>query len=334
MEAMVDEGSSEGTLIQLAARRRWVVLGSTVVFTLVGVLAAFLFSSRFESSATLIIQEPGASGITGSGDLSHPERYVADQVAILESDAVARLAIETLEPNFQNVPTVKDFRSSRTVKATPQSNVVEVLFEADDASLAQAGVEALVAGYRESLAEASTRRFVDVLNTIEASVEELEGALAEVEGQLDRVSSTNPQVAELELEYQNAVARLTELQQTQPADEAQQVAIEAEIVRITAFLDAVLGVRLVEAEAQPASGVAKLLAERDSLVRTIDDLEDVKNEVALDAEFAGGSLLVFSPAGPGEPSTGGFVQIILLSVLLGLLFGLGLALALPVREPK
>lgn len=321
--------STEVTIFRQAVERRWLIMGSTALFLLLGFVYALLQPPRYESSATLVIQQPGAIGALTGADI-RPDRYVADQSAILSSDAVAERAIEILRIDFPDVPSLDDVRSSRRVDSDSESNVILISYVADDPELSQSGANALVVAYREAVREEATQTFDNALATVDAALFEVEEALAELEP-VDTPVTITTLPAGLTSDYEDALERLSELRRLRESAAPEDLdALRAELADLLTFLDAV---RVVTAlEAAPTED-ALSDSDRDRLETYRDELIGIRNSVALDAEFAGSSSTIFSAAGPGEEVSGTPLQILAIAGVLGLMFGLGLLLVLPAATP-
>lgn len=321
--------STEVTIFKQAVDRKWLIMSSVATFLLLGLVFALLQPPRFESSATLVIQEPGSIESLGVGGDVRPDRYVADQAAILRSDAVAERAIEILLSDFSDVPSLTTVRSSRTIDSDSGSNVILISYVADDPQLSQAGANALVAAYREAVQLEATQTFDNVLATIDAAIFEVATAIAEIEP--DETVTTTTLPAGLSGEYDDALERLAQLQRLpRPTDPEELDALRSELADLLTFLDAVRVVASLETD--PVNDTTPDPA-LEALNDYHDELVGLRNSIALDAEFAGRSSTIFSSAGPGEEVSGSPTQILAIAAVLGLLFGLGLLLVLPAATP-
>lgn len=320
------------TLLDHARRRMRVIGAVAIAFVILGLVYSFVRPAEYESTATLVIQAPGSVGLFAPGDVDfRPDRYAADQVAIMRSRSVTEQALTILETDFDDLPRVDDYRRALEIVSEPNSNVVEVIHLGPSPDLAQAGANALVAAYLESVREQSAALIANTLATIDGAILELNVTLDDLESRIAQLSSASSQIVDLENRYQLALTRLAQLQEARiGADEASLVVIRTEEADIGAFLETVRVVRSLEAD---SSLDTALLAEHDSLLDRLGELTGQRYGLVLDAQVAGRSAVVFSAAGPGEETRGGLASTVAISLLLGVLFGLGLTFVMPAVRP-
>ena len=126
-----------------------VVVAIAAAFGLIGAAYASSQTSVFSASAVIVVEDPRPS-VSLTGRRSDAERYVANQVAILESRPVAERASEratSLEPPYEI--SIEEFLDYISIRANSESDFLRISFEAASAAEAQAGANALGWAYEE-----------------------------------------------------------------------------------------------------------------------------------------------------------------------------------------
>ena len=147
--AEASEQSFEPTVLGSVWRYRWLVLFLAIAFAGLG----WLYSSQtgqWTAKSTLAVQDPRSSNLFDQAFGDSPERYVEGQVAILQSRAVARRAVEIAaaqEPPI--VVTVAEIVSGLTVSGSSSSDIVTLSYTADTQREAIGVVNAVAVAYQE-----------------------------------------------------------------------------------------------------------------------------------------------------------------------------------------
>ena len=91
---MNDIVSTEPSFFSAAWRYKWLVAGITALAVALGILFLELFPPQtvYAAQTTMVVQPTGA-GLDVGGAVT-PQRFVANQIEILRSSAVAQLAVE------------------------------------------------------------------------------------------------------------------------------------------------------------------------------------------------------------------------------------------------
>jgi Mrp family chromosome partitioning ATPase/capsular polysaccharide biosynthesis protein len=122
------------------------------VFAALGVLVQSLRPTEYAAEAGIVLEDPQAAAVTGPrGD---ELRYVADQVAILKSSALANRASQVARAS--TAPVTIDpgkLQDNTSIRSSADSNYVVVSHRAANRQTAVAGANAVVTAYEELVSE-------------------------------------------------------------------------------------------------------------------------------------------------------------------------------------
>jgi Mrp family chromosome partitioning ATPase len=153
------------------------VLGSVLVFAILGLLLTGLRASEYAAEAGLVLRNPQSQSLLDppSGE---ELRYVADQVAILKSVAVAERARALLAKAGEGQYDAREIQRKTTIGSNADSNYVLVRFSTGDPTSAAAGANAIVRGYRDLIRADLTASANASLKRIDAAITDTTKALA------------------------------------------------------------------------------------------------------------------------------------------------------------
>lgn len=80
---MEDISPFEPTVLGAMWRFKWLTILIAGLVTALAVGYAYLSPEKYEGVASLLVEDPQASALFDTGNIQSPQRYVADQVAIL-----------------------------------------------------------------------------------------------------------------------------------------------------------------------------------------------------------------------------------------------------------
>ncbi len=86
---MEDTSTPEHSLLGAAWRYRWQVLATIIAFAGLAFAYSTLRAESWMATASLVVEEPGIQQLYSSDNPTDPERYLQDQVAILQSAEIA-----------------------------------------------------------------------------------------------------------------------------------------------------------------------------------------------------------------------------------------------------
>lgn len=311
----------------IAALRQYPLV--VVIFTLLfgGLGAAFALSqpAAFSARGGIVVEDARASTLFNSRS-TDAERYVADQVAILESGVVAERASEIaagLDSPFDI--TVEDFLSNTTIASSTESSFITISFVASSANKAQAGADAVVQSYvqviQEALAEDAETAGAELEKAITAAVEEI-GAL---QAQIESLRTDNEERVELDAQLAEIVAGLVELREESAAG----AGVSAQIQQLTEELRGRLLVFDVEARS-PAT--AFLLRRQEDTAALLSELTLRRSQIEVDARLAGNGVAFIAPPGRARARGVPTSSTVVLMSAIGALFGAGIAYWLSQRR--
>jgi Mrp family chromosome partitioning ATPase/uncharacterized protein involved in exopolysaccharide biosynthesis len=326
-------------------RSRWLVLFLGIAFAGLG----WLYASRtaqWSAEATLEVQDPRSTNLFDQAFRDAPERYVESQIAIVESRAVARRAVEIAsEQNPPIVVTVDEVVDGLTVEASSSSDIVTLSYTDETQREAIGVVNAVAAAYIDIGRLTADERFAEAVDELDRSIA---GLQAELVGYESQISERQQQVLEqLEQDPERISDRLLLAELT-----AQLLALEPppassvdgrfsqfnseldiltlQIQTISGGLDEQRTVVLALERDDPDR--AALVAQQSEAQRRLTDLQSRRDQLAVDADLASSGVVFFSPAETAEPS-GGAVFIVL-GFLTGLAIGAAIAVLLANRRRR
>jgi Mrp family chromosome partitioning ATPase len=173
-------GVAEPNVFTSISNHRALVLGSILVFAVLGILVTSLRSSDYGAEAGLVLKDPQSQGLfdAPAGD---ELRYVADQVAILKSVAVAVRAGALLAASGEQPINAAELQRRTSIRSNADSNYIVVHHSAGSPKTASAGANAIVRAYRDL-----TR--ADVESAANASLEKLDAAISDATKSLTTLS--------------------------------------------------------------------------------------------------------------------------------------------------
>ena len=197
---------AEPNVFTSISNNRLLVLGSILVFAALGILVTSLRPSDYGAEAGLVLKDPQSQGLSDApaGD---ELRYVADQVAILKSVAVAARASAVLAASGAESIDPRELQARTTIRSNADSNYIVVHHSAGNPKAAAAGANAVVRAYRDL-----TRG--DVEADAKASLARLDAAISDTTKSLTTLSGSggsNLAAAVRERKQEELLALLGEL---------------------------------------------------------------------------------------------------------------------------
>ena len=305
----------------IAAIRRYpiVVLLFAVAFGVLGAVFATGRPEAFSARAGIVVEDARTSTVFNSRSVD-AERYVADQVAILESRVVAELASDiasSVDPPFDL--SVDDFLSNTTISSSGDSNFISISFVASSALRAQSGADAIGHAYEQviqaALAEDAETAVADLDEAIAAAVGEIEAIQTEIEAR----RTDNDERVELDHQLAEIVAGLVALRDDSTAlqeelDATSDVGLTEEELAARALVLAAIddvggqirqlteelrGRLLVSDVEARVPETAFLLRQQEDAAARLSELTLRRSQIEVDARLAGNGVAFLAPAGPG-----------------------------------
>jgi Mrp family chromosome partitioning ATPase/capsular polysaccharide biosynthesis protein len=292
-EPLLDSNSTEVTPLAAIWRYRWLVLALTLLGGAVALLYAIgLLPPSYEASASLVVTDPRATTLFSATETAagEAERYVADQQAILGSDAVAERASAIVAETLPDTaPTPREIVRNVRI-TTSNSNEIKVSYAAEDEATAMATVNAVIEAYEQLRAESAVNESASAIAQLDESLAAIDEELDTIEAQVILVRE-NPQWIELQRQYQEALDRLAEIQpQLQTEDGSNLLALQAEVDSLDAQLERIDGIVRLADSVQTVVGLSA--AQRAALDAQYDDAIDRLAEIQPQLSTAEGSTVI------------------------------------------
>ena len=316
----------EPTVLGAMWKYKWLV--SFVVLVLSGLAVAYaLFSPvSYQAVSSLVVEDPRASSLFDIGNTQNPQRYVADQAAILLSGSVAERASST-EPELDDAEHVL---AGLEVFFDDGSNVIDVVYTSDDPDVAVAAANAVAAAYEEIRLEATSASFSEALAQLEDSTAQVEAQIVELQAQITQEIESDPSRNALDQQMSDALARLVELQ----AD--LDTATGSELDGLRGELDDVFRqlqtYQLMANIQDDDPALAALLEEQRQTVERKADLLQRQDELSVEARLASSGIVLSSPAIAANAVGVDPTRMLAIGLMLGLLLAAGIAYLLALRN--
>lgn len=292
-------------------------------------LAAVLAPDRFVASSVLVVEDPKASQLFDTGGQQAPDRYVQDQVAILQSTAIAKRATELATSTDPAIRVdTKVIVERAQIASSRSSNVIEVRYTDSDAGRAVILSNAVAEAYQEVRRSEAIGSFARALGELDTSIAALDRELVRLQGKIEDLSFSDPAHAALFGDYERALIRLNELQNRVEEATSNDLVLARDqlddIFQQLQSLQLVLGL-----DAQRPDLVA-LLDQQDDATRRRSTLAARRDQLLVDAELSSGIALYF-PSTAAEPAGLPIAMALIAGFGAGLLVGVGLAYLLARR---
>lgn len=338
----------EPSVLGAVWRYRWLVLAIAVLFVAAGWLYAESQETEHEAVASLVLQDPRVSAVFGE-DSNNPQRYIATQLAVLESSTILERAVNLVD----NIDDVTTFRSRLNLTAADNSDLVEVRFVAPSAEDAIAGANAVVAAYEAFGREESAANFKNALEQLDESIAAQRAEIDRLQADIGAAAESFDAAGQLGAEFETAVDDLGELQDrlsnlsSERVGVAAQVAAgaatEEELAAIDAAIDEVQdqveGVfaefRSALAVAAPAAEAARidaLLLEQDEAIRRMSALLSRRDQIQVDARLESSGVVMSALASTTNDLGVGLERVLLIALVLAALVGVGVSYLLAIRR--
>ena len=330
--ARVDEWAGPGAI--RSALRYWALIGLFIVVFLI--LGAVIYSrtrpQTYEASAGFVVDD--VISTTGGNRPIEPKRYIQDQVAILNSRAVADRASElapTLSPP-KSIPAT-DFLDHTSITPNADSNFITATFSAQDPETAQAGANALVAAYQDVVTAAVSEDTQAATDLLDDAIDEASAEYAALQSQIEEVQAQSSDQAVLTTQFNDIVEELQEVRSRPRSGDA--AFLQATTARIDQLAAELRAWQLVsDTQVRNSPETALLVRQRDDILTRLSDLSRQRAQVAVDSGLVGDGVVFFAPAGDGRQSGVSAVSITIISIAVGALIGAGVAYSLSQRRRR
>lgn len=301
-------------------RDRWIIIAFlTIALALAGLFVGSTRDVEWTSTASVVVEDPRSSALFESGASGKEERYTQTQIGIIRSPAVAERASEILSsasPPIELAPEL--ILEGSSVSSEQESDLISVVFTADSARVAESTADAIISAYLELRSAQAIAGFSSALDQLDESIVQAQGNLDDITQRIQATRGTA--MASLEAEAEEALARLIELQDSENPDPDEISALSEQL----SALETVIRIDNQRPE------LDALLEEQTLAMARLSDLVTRRNEVAVDAELAGGGFVFKNQATSAEridPSPRAFGAV---GAIVGLMGGVAVAYALAI----
>ena len=311
---------NQSGLLAAIWRHRRIALLVVISVTALGFLYAVSRPPQYLSTATLVVDDPGGEAVSGTG-AGNPERYVAEQAAILRSAVVAERAAELAASRVPSAEVDADSIMADTdVAADTQGSIIEVSFRAQDPEVAHVVTDSLLTAYEELRTSQTESSSTAALERLDSSLESMNDELAAIQSEISAAQEQSGFDAELRALIDASTTRLVELwaQQAAATSPDQVAVIQAQIDAITRQLETVT---LIQGLGQQSPEQSVLIEAQNSVLRRRGELQVRRDQVVLEADLASTGMYVLSPASAAEPTGPAFESSMAVAAILGLLAG-------------
>lgn len=281
----MDQPGTGTTLPGAAWRHRWFVAAMTLLGALVGLVVSARGGTAYQATASLVVSNTETTTSAEGGAIidTNPERYVADQVAILKLPTVSDLAAKTANEALgrkkdKTLPTDltgDDVRAMQSVSNVTGTNLIEISATSDRPVVARVVADALASSYQS--VRSSQNQTASSLEALEAALTANQTDLADVERQITDLRAVEGGTS-LNVQYRRL---LEQIGTTGPTE-----GVDATVAAIDS---------LQRIERQMPS-FAPLYARRDGLLQQGISIQGQIDATSGEGQKVKSNIAVFSPA--------------------------------------
>jgi Mrp family chromosome partitioning ATPase len=313
----VGNAFSESVPLIAAVRRSPRVVGLFVAgFTIIGLLISSQ-AGDWRAEASMVVQDPAATQIFGAGGLTQPARYVASQLAILESTGLALRVLDHVDETGMEVDEVL---AAREVVALADTDLITVSFTHADRGITVQFANAFIDVYSEDRREAAAASYEASLVELSQTIRQVDEELAAIEFEIISVAAAGDTASEFTSRLEQSIQAYI----SEPNPTAEQLAA------VVAQMEALQLAREVSAQ---QTELDLLLAERAEMIERRAQLVLRRDQLQIDSALALSGVQSSSPAVAAVPVSSGF-QIMALSIVLGAIIGIAVAYARYLRDER
>ena len=320
----------EPTVLGAMWRFRWLVLVIVAVVAGLSLFYGITRPLRNEATAVLVVEDPRASSLFDIGNVSRPERYVANQAAILQSTAVAERAAEIAAPDAPLLADPAEILLGLDVFWSRDGDNIGLVFTAEEPDVAVIGVNAVVTAYRELRQQTTAAGFTDALAQLDDSIADVDDQLASLQVEIDEQLAANPARQELEDQFGEAISAISEVQRELfDAPAAERPALRDQLDDLYRQLQTLQLVKSLESQ-QPE--LSALLDEQQSTVSRKADLLQRRDGLVVESRLESTGIVLEAPAIEAEEVGTDLFRSVAVGLVLGALAAAGTAYLLALRR--
>ncbi len=309
------------------ALRRHILLVVVLVgmFAALGAAFAAFGPERYVATASLVVENPRGSTLSAIARAADTERYVANQVALLKSAALAAEASklsQTLDaPRFIGPG---ELIADARIVLIPETEFITISFEADDPVTARVGADSLALAYQQAVRASLDEQAGDATRSIDTAIDAVVSQIDSLQAGIDAIRSDDER-GEIDAQVPGIVSDLVRLRETGPPPDG----IDVRIEQLTSELRA----RLLVGELDAQQGTAAVLLRRQAdALELLSQLNSRRGRIALQEGLAGDGVALYTPAGEGQPTGIALLPAVIVAGIVGGLLGAGLSYWLEGRK--
>ena len=329
---MSDRTNIEPSLFSAAWRYRVLVVGITALAVALGFVYMEVSPpvTVYGAQTSMVVQATG--GGLDLGAAASADRFVANQIEILKSSAVAQVASELAA---QSEPPVvipaEELLSNAIIGGSRESDLIVVAFASLDPVAAVTGANALAEAFQQLASLETTAATQAAVERIDTQIDTVDARLRTLTAQLGEITGADTVRNELRTQYEEAVAEIVGLQLE---------ARTADTFRVDEIRTRLADLQLLINLYQDITGIGQdnpelddLIIEQNQLLSRRTALVASRDQLAIDLELAPDIVAYRSDATTAEvTSDSGPGRILAVALILGLLAGVGLAYLLASRR--
>jgi Mrp family chromosome partitioning ATPase len=333
MPAGNESTTFEPTLLGAMWRFRWLMLALVIVGGALAVLYARLQPDRYEAVASFVVQDPRTSALFETAGGQQPARFVADQVAILESTVVAERAARNAAEAGVSLSADDLLEYGRAV-SKPDSDHIEIWYEADAPGSAVSGANSIANAYQAVRRESSAQNYASALEQLDQSIAGVAAELLDIGKEIGTLLTPDPAMGELNQQFDEALIRLADLQETLASGSPTTDPAVTDAVR--ASLDDLLRqfqtLQVIAGLGGQSPEVTALLEQQTQAIGRQSALIQRRDELEVDAELESTGIVVFAPALEAEKKSSIMPRALAVGLILGGLLGAAASYLLALRR--
>lgn len=323
---------TDPTLFSSAWRYRWLVAALTAVAVALGIAYVTVFppETLYSAKASMVVQE--TAGGLDIGSSGNPQRFVSNQVEIINSNSVFQLASDLAEQNDPPVILGPDeLEEGILVGFSNDSDLIDIVFIAEDQATAITGANALAAAYQELVSLETSAAADAALERIDSQLETLQERVDAIEGEIEALLAEDLSRTELLAQYEQALGEIVKLQTELPV--ATQNRADLIRDRLSDLRDLIFTYQTITSIGPGSDELDQLQLDEDQVLARREALLERRDQISVDIELAPEVVAFLSTAKSAEVyEEGSAGRVVAVALVAGLLAGVSLAYLLSSRR--
>lgn len=322
------DSTFEPTLLGAIWRHKLLVIAIAGILAALAGVWAVSGDTEYTAQAALRVEDPRTTALFDSGTAQRPERYVADQAAILDSLVVAAAAADSVNAEFGTSFDADDVQDLVDIVFSVDFNLITVTGTGDDPAIAIGLVNSVPSAYTELLQSERQSSVDAAIGRLSESVTQVDSELAALQREILALRNEAPGREEIAAQLEADIARLAQLNArlaVSPQDENARADLASLRERLSVL-------QLVGTIDEQDPELSALLVQQASLLDRQAQLLSRRDELLIDSEVESTGVTLFLPATVAEEVVRGLVRSVGFGAILGLLIGAVAAYLLSLRQ--